>query len=257
MVIIYLFIALFSTIIGSLVGLGGGVIIKPLLQSLSQLDILSINVLSSITVFVMAVSTLYKRTSSDKKLFKVSYLYLVLGSVIGGSIGNIMFNKFLILFANNNIVSLIQTIILTLLLILVVFKDIYINKLPHFKNKLAFVVIGMCLAIVSTFLGIGGGPINVAVFLGLLGVNILDATYLSILVIFFSQLSNIILYYLDGTFENIVLFPLMVMIPAAIIGGIIGGVLSQTFNESTIDKLFKVAIMGLVILNIYNITLYI
>lgn len=255
--LIYLVIALFATIIGSLVGLGGGVIMKPLLQALSPLDALSINVLSSITVFFMAFSTLYKRTKADRSLYKAQYLYLIIGSVIGGIIGNSIFNSFLTMFDNENVVSFIQTLILIILLIMVVFKHLYVDKLPKFESKLAMVIIGVCLSIISTFLGIGGGPINVPVFIGLLGVSILDATYLSILVIFFSQLSNIVVYFTDGTLGLVVLIPLLVMIPAAIVGGIFGGKLSQTLEARTVSKLFNITIISLIVLNVYNLTLYI
>lgn len=255
--ILYLIIALFATVIGSLVGLGGGVIMKPLLQALSPLDALSINVLSSITVFSMAMSTLYKRTKADRSLYKAQYLYLIIGSVIGGVIGNSIFNKFLTLFSNENVVSFTQTLILIILLVMVVFKHLYIDKMPKFESKFAMVMIGLGLSIISTFLGIGGGPINVPVFIGLLGVAILDATYLSILVIFFSQLSNIVVYFSDGTFGQVELMPLVMMVPAAIIGGIIGGKLSQTLDNPTVDKLFNITILALIVLNLYNLTLYI
>lgn len=255
--IIYLLIALFATIIGSLVGLGGGVIMKPLLQAVSPLDALSINVLSSVTVFFMAMSTLYKRTKADRTLYKAQYLYLIIGSVIGGVIGNSIFSSFLTMFDNDNTVSFIQTLILIVLLIMVVFKHLYVEKLPVFESKVSMAVIGILLSILSTFLGIGGGPINVPVFIGFLGVSILDATYLSILVIFFSQLSNIVIYLTDGTFGIVELLPLLVMIPAAIIGGIAGGKLSQTLEAETVDKLFNITIMSLIVLNVYNLTLYI
>ncbi len=255
--LIYLIIALFATVIGSLVGLGGGVIMKPLLQALSPLDALSINVLSSITVFFMAMSTLYKRTKADRSLYKAQYLYLIIGSVIGGVFGNSIFNSFLTMFDNENVVSFVQTSILIILLVMVVFKRLYVDRLPKFESKLSMLIIGFCLSIISTFLGIGGGPINVPVFIEFLGVSILDATYLSILVIFFSQLSNIFVYFTDGTFGLVELIPLFVMIPAAIAGGIFGGKLSQTLEADTISKLFNITIMALIVLNVYNLTLYI
>ncbi len=253
----YLLIALFATVIGSLVGLGGGVIMKPLLQSLSPLDAQSINVLSSITVFFMAMSALYKRTKTDRKLFKPRYIYLVVGSVVGGVLGNALFSSFLNNFTNENFVSFVQTILLIILLVLVVLKKYYIAKLPTFNKHYSLILIGLCLSIISTFLGIGGGPINVPVFIGLLGVSIIDATYLSILVIFFSQFSNILVYINDGTLINVVLLPLFVMIPAAILGGVVGGKLSQSLEETKIENLFNITIISLIILNLFNITMYI
>ncbi|WOO87779.1 sulfite exporter TauE/SafE family protein [Mollicutes bacterium LVI A0039] len=255
--LIYFLIALIATVIGSLVGLGGGVIMKPLLQAVSPLDALSINILSSVTVFFMAMSTLYNRTKANPKLYKKSFGYLVVGSIIGGVIGNELFSEFLILFPNENIVSFIQTIILTVLLILVLFKHLYVSKLHVFSSNAALFTIGIMLSIVATFLGIGGGPINMMVCIGFLGVSILEATYLSILIIFFAQLSNLIVYLLSGTFLEIELLPLLVMIPTAIIGGIIGGNLSHKVSEKHIHLAFNVTISALILLNFYNLSQYI
>lgn len=255
--LVYLIIALFATVIGSLAGLGGGVIIKPLLQSVSTLDVVSINVISSITVFSMATSTLYKRTKKDKSLFKPVYLYLIIGSIIGGFIGNKLFTYILVAINNQNIVAFMQTLILTTVLIVVVFKNSYIDKLPTYNTKKSMFIIGLMLSILSTFLGIGGGPINIPIFLGLLGVPLLNATYLSILVIFFAQLSNIIIYFASGVLESVVLAPLIVMVPTSIIGGLIGSKLSSVFEEETISKLFNTVIICLIILNMYNLVIFI
>ncbi len=254
---VYLLIALFATVIGSLVGLGGGVIMKPLLQSLGTLDPLTINVLSSVTVFFMAMSTLYKRVSNDKTIYKKQYIYIVIGSLIGGVIGNSIFSQFLNLFSNENTVSLIQTLLLIILLIMVVFKEKFINIIPTVSSSGSLFLIGVLLSIISTFLGIGGGPINVPIFIGFLAVPILDATFLSILVIFFSQLSNLVVYFIDNTYSLIESLPLLVMIPGAMIGGTVGGNLSNNLSNEVVNKLFNIVILALIVLNIYNLTLYI
>lgn len=51
MVLIYFLVALLSTICGSMAGLGGGVIIKPVLDFLGDYNIETIGVLSACTIF--------------------------------------------------------------------------------------------------------------------------------------------------------------------------------------------------------------
>ncbi|MBQ8765208.1 MAG: sulfite exporter TauE/SafE family protein, partial [Clostridia bacterium] len=58
--IIYFLLALFATTIGSLTGMGGGVIIKPLMDVLGDFDVQTIGVISSITVFSMAIVSVIK-----------------------------------------------------------------------------------------------------------------------------------------------------------------------------------------------------
>ena len=56
--IIYFILALLATTVGSLTGMGGGVIIKPLMDVFGGYDVQTIGVISSITVFTMAISFL-------------------------------------------------------------------------------------------------------------------------------------------------------------------------------------------------------
>lgn len=255
--ILYFLIALLATIIGSLSGLGGGVIIKPALQALTGLDIFMINIVSSVSVFFMAISTLYKRNKDDKTLYKYQYRFLILGSLFGGVIGSSLFQEFLILFADDDKVAFIQTLLLTILLVLVLLKNYYIDKLPVYESKLSLFIIGLLLAIVATFLGIGGGPINVLVCMALLGMSLLNATYVSILIIFFAQFSNILIYIFTGAFIGVDIIPLLIFIPTSLVGGIIGGKLSQSLSEKTIHILFDSSIFELIALNLYNLSLYI
>lgn len=56
MVLIYFLVALLSTICGSIDGLGGGVIIKPVLDFLGDYNIETIGVLSASTIFFYGLS---------------------------------------------------------------------------------------------------------------------------------------------------------------------------------------------------------
>lgn len=55
MTAVYFLIALLATTAGAMTGMGGGVIIKPLLDLLGDYDAATIGVLSALTVFVMSL----------------------------------------------------------------------------------------------------------------------------------------------------------------------------------------------------------
>ena len=55
--VIYFLLALFATTVGSLTGMGGGVIIKPLMDVLGDYDVQTIGITSSITVFSVSTKT--------------------------------------------------------------------------------------------------------------------------------------------------------------------------------------------------------
>ena len=88
---IYFLIGLFSTILGSIVGIGGGLIIRPILSNLGIAKSLA-SFTSSIVVFSMTITTLitYIRYKVPIKIQKV--LPLALGSIIGGFLGGSFLN---------------------------------------------------------------------------------------------------------------------------------------------------------------------
>ncbi|WP_062320313.1 hypothetical protein [Halolactibacillus sp. JCM 19043] len=64
MAVLYFLVALVATLLGSLAGLGGGVIIKPILDLLGDFDLATISILSSVTVLSMAVVSMFKFKNS-------------------------------------------------------------------------------------------------------------------------------------------------------------------------------------------------
>ena len=74
---LYLCISLFATVIGSISGIGGGVIIKPVLDSLSPFGIATISFLSSCTILSMTTVTLFRSRNTEiminRKIARVSW----------------------------------------------------------------------------------------------------------------------------------------------------------------------------------------
>ena len=66
--LLYFLIAIGATTVGSLTGMGGGVIIKPLMDLLGGFDVETIGVLSSITVFAMSIVSVGKQIAQKAKI---------------------------------------------------------------------------------------------------------------------------------------------------------------------------------------------
>ena len=130
MVLIYFLVALLSTICGSMAGLGGGVIIKPVLDFLGDYNIETIGVLSACTIFSMALVSVIKQLSYKSKIDIKNTGLLGIGSVIGGLLGQKLLT-FILKIVQGRIVSLVQSGILALLLI---FVYIYMNNKEKFKS---------------------------------------------------------------------------------------------------------------------------
>lgn len=247
--LIYLLIAFFATLIGSTAGMGGGVIIKPMLDILGDYNVVTISILSSITVLSMAIVA---TTNQVKNGFKItnSAISITIGAMLGGVLGGILF-ALVKASLPPNLITAIQSVILMILLTFCLFYQ----KLPQLNiRSLAIqVLVGLFLGLMSSFLGIGGGPINVAVLCVVLGICLRESAKISIFIIVFSQIAGLITKVLNGMFAMVEDYSmLIVMIPAAIIGGFIGSILNIKLSNKNISLLFKSAVTIVILLCVYN-----
>ncbi|GAA0865001.1 Sulfite exporter TauE/SafE [uncultured Clostridium sp.] len=255
MEILYFIVAAFSTIIGSSVGLGGGVIIKPVLETLSDYSLPTVNLLSSSTIFVMSIVTVVYQLKKKDKINLKNTIVVALGSMVGGVIGQKIMNFMAKKGINMEIVSNIQNIILIVILIIVF---IYMKNKDNIKNYninniLLIGFLGIFLGSISAFLGIGGGPLNVAAFTILFSMSTNEAARNSIIVIFFSQGSKILSVALTTGFSSYKLEMLPLMMAGGVIGGIVGYRINKSVSEKNIIKIFDTVLISIVLLNVYNI----
>jgi uncharacterized membrane protein YfcA len=151
-------VALLSTTLGALSGLGGGVIIKPVLDTLGQYDAATVSLLSSFTVLSMAIVSTGKQYLSGIRFEGKKTLLLSLGSIAGGLSGKALFSIIIERVENQELITAFQSFILGLLLILVL---IYLMKTSyqsfHLQNSLLILTAGFLLGLIASFLGVGGG----------------------------------------------------------------------------------------------------
>ena len=116
------------------------------------------------------------------------------------------------------------------------------------------ILIGFLLGLFSSFLGIGGGPINVAVLFILLGFSLRNAAKVSVFIILFSQIAGLITKSIGGLLTQVQDYSvLLVMIPAAIIGGLIGAHLNIRISERAIKILFKTSVAFVILICMFNV----
>lgn len=252
--IVYFLIALGATILGAMAGLGGGVIIKPLLDFLGDYSLSTIGVLSSFTVFSMAVVSIIKQIRYKVKIEVRKTAFIGIGSIIGGVLGDKIMNLILNILSES-LVTIIQNSILAILLI---FIYIYMNNKEKYKsykvnNSIACILIGLLLGSIASFLSIGGGPINVCVLALFFSMDTKEAAINSIITILFSQGSKLITIITTQGLSGFDLTMLPYMIIGGIIGGVIGAKFNKKFNSEVILKVFNMVVLALILLNIWNI----
>ncbi|OOB78406.1 MAG: hypothetical protein ATN33_01180 [Epulopiscium sp. Nele67-Bin001] len=255
MVLLYLAIGLLASTVGAISGLGGGVIIKPILDMFGHYDIATIGILSASTVFAMSIATLTKKFI-DKATFELDRLLpLSFGAVIGGIAGNKVFQLFMNAVGNPDTAKMIQSICLATLMIVVFIFCLNKDKVKTFDthNILICFIAGLIMGTISAFLGIGGGPVNVMVLILLFSCNSKDAATYSVFTIFFSQMSTLGTTLLTEGFGVYDLSLVGYMIFGGIVGGFLGDIFSKKMNTEQVSKLFNAIMIIVILINVYNI----
>ena len=255
--VIYAVVILVATTLGAFVGLGGGVIIKPVLDFIGQEPRVQVDFLSCVAVFTMSIVSTFKAIRDKIEFKKSIVVFIAAGSIAGGFLGSYVMDLLEEQFANVNM-RCIQAFMLATLIIAVC---IYVNKQSfsfHIKNPVAICLVGLLLGFLASFLGIGGGPINVAVLTLFFSLNVKESAVYSVAIIFFSQLSKLITIFTTTGIEpySHQWKTLLFILPAAILGGIIGSKFNRKFDDKVIRKVFIAVMIFIIILNVYNGIIY-
>lgn len=251
MFVVYGVIIFLASGIGAFLGGGSGVIIKPLLTLLVDDTTEVINFISSVSVFAMSCSSTVKHLHAKTKVDFKTVLLISAGSILGGFAGKHIFDLFNRLLSDN-LAMAYQAVMLACLLAVALW---YVNKGKksfHLKNPITILLGGVVLGILSSFLGIGGGPINIMFFLLFFSMSMKEATVYSVAVIFFSQLSKLATYVVTATVPKFDYRILLIAAPAAVIAGIIGAALNKKANNKIVTRVFSAVLGVFICLNIYN-----
>ena len=199
--VILFFICILASAVGAVVGAGGGVIIKPVLDMLGILPVSTVSFCSGCTVLGMSVCSLINSRNDGVKLKIKTSTALASGAVLGGLAGKWLFEIVRNDFGNERVLGAVQAVFLTLITFLVFLYVCNKDKLPSHKIDSVgiSVLIGIFLGIISSFLGIGGGTSNVAVLFFFFSMEAKEAAKNSIYIIIFSQMSSIVTAMVTGS----------------------------------------------------------
>lgn len=256
--LIYFIIGLIATLIGSLAGLGGGIIIKPMLDLLGHFDVATITILSAATVFAMSIVSLTNYIKLDVKINIRTSLYIALGSIIGGLFGKLLFNVLISNLSSIKLLGSLQSLLIFILMIIIYFLVKQRSKFPIYQVKNAFIifVFGMGLGLLAAFLGIGGGPLNVALLAIAFSMQVKEAALNSVFIIFFSQLASLSFSAFSNGFSNVNSTILVIMIVSGMIGGFIGSRIAKMVTNKTVEIVFHFSIWFVIVISGINAAKY-
>lgn len=257
MVLLFVFLICFSaSVIGAICGIGGGVIIKPVLDAFGIMDVATISFLSGCTVLSMSTySVIRNKCSGESHVEQKTGLPLALGAAAGGLLGKSMFSFVSSLSPDKNKVGAVQAACLLAVTLGTLIYTIYKARIKtcHISNPVACVCIGVFLGILSSFLGIGGGPINLVVLFFFFSMTTKVAAENSLYIIFFSQLASLLSSLVSKSVPDFQLITLVFMVIGGIAGGACGRKVNKKMDDKTVDKLFIGLMVLIIFINIYNI----
>ncbi len=254
MQIYYFFISLLASTVGAICGIGGGVVIKPVLDLFRVDTVATISFLSGCTVLAMSCYSVGRNMLSGQSRIEIKTAsFLAAGAVAGGILGNRLFA-----FINGiygSIAGAAQSGCLFLLTFgtLVYMLNKQKVKTMSVKNPFLIVAIGFLLGGLSSFLGIGGGPMNLVVLAFFFGMDTKTAAQNSLYIILFSQISSLTCSFVLQTVPSeLNFFSLGVMITGGILGGVLGRMFNKKLSTSSVDKLFNALLTLIMAICVWN-----
>jgi uncharacterized membrane protein YfcA len=253
---LFLLISFGASIAGAICGIGGGVIIKPTLDAFGVLSVSAISFLSGCTVLAMTCYSVINGKMSGESLVDMKTgTPLAIGAAIGGVVGKSMFQAVSSLFADKDMVGAVQAaclLVITLGTLIYTMKKDKIHT-HHVTQPLICVLIGLVLGILSSFLGIGGGPINLVVLFYFFSMDTKAAAQNSLYIILFSQITGTLNSLVTGTVPEFSIWLLVLMVIGGILGGMSGRVINKRIDVKVVDKLFLFLMVAIIGINLYNI----
>ncbi len=252
---LFFLVSLLASIAGAICGIGGGVVIKPVLDLLQLENVSTVSFLSGCTVLSMSLYSVGKSLVSREHLVKMDTgTPLAIGAALGGVAGKQMFSAIKALFADPNTVGSVQAWCLAAVTMMTLLYTLNKAKITghQVKHPLACVGIGLILGVMSSFLGIGGGPVNLVVLYYFFGMDTKTAAANSLYIILFSQIASLLATLFTTSVPDFEMANLLWMVTGGISGGIAGRWLNKRMDNGAVEKLF-IGLMALIVcISIFN-----
>ena len=245
-----------ASLLGPLCGIGGGVIIKPVVDAMGVMPVAAVSFLSSISVLTMSLSTLAQnavaRTSTvdSRRLLPIA-----VGSAAGGVAGKAAFNVMAAGFPHPDVVGAAQAAVLIVLSAVVLAYTLNKSRITSLRltGPVSQTLIGAIAGALWSFLGIGGGPFNLAILVFFFSMDSKPAAQASLFIIAFSQTASFAYTLLSGSipvFEPLVLVGMAAM---AVAGSVVGRMLVRRMDGSAIDRLYVMSLALIIAVSAYNL----
>ena len=253
-VLILLVVGFSASVVGAICGIGGGVIIKPVLDSIGFAKADTISFLSGLTVLCMSGYNIIKSFLAKEKMDLKTGTPLALGAAVGGVLGKQLFSIIKDNSSNPAFVGGVQAISLAIATFLTLIYTLRSKniKTKKIESKMVCLVIGLILGMMSSFMGIGGGPFNLAVLSYFFSMETKEAARSSLYIILVSQIFSLLTTMVTNSVPYYEPIWVIVMALSGIAGGIVGRRINKKISSETVNKLFIGFLFVIIGISIFN-----
>lgn len=245
-----------ACILGTICGMGGGIIIKPVLDATGVMSVSAITFLSGCTVIAMSCWSVGKNfLKKESQVELPTTAVLALGAAMGGLLGKQLFSMVAGLFADKNTAGGVQAIFLLIATAATLAYTLKKDAIPskQITSSAASLGIGLGLGMLGAFLGIGGGPFNVAVLCYFFSMPTKKASQNSLFIVLCSQLTGTLKTVLFDGIPTVELTVLLGMVLLGVAGSEMGRRISKKIDNRQATLCLEWAMVVIMGINVYNI----
>lgn len=244
-----------ASAVGSICGIGGGVIIKPVLDAAQAADVVLASFLSGCTVLSMSAYSVGKSLAAgDSRVDFRTGTPLGIGAAAGGLLGKGLFAFLGEAVGNAAFVGACQSLSLAVITVLTMLYTLCRAKIAsrRLRSPASCAAVGMALGIFSSFLGVGGGPVNLAALYYFFSMSAKAAAQNSLYIILFSQLASLGATVLGGRVPDFEARWVVLMVLGGIAGGMAGHRISARMDDRRTGRLFVGLLAVIAAISLYN-----
>ena len=187
--LVFILISFFASVIGCICGIGGGVIIKPVMDAFHLYPVSTISFMSGCIVLSMtSYSVIKSMLTHESQIVRGTSTWLGVGAALGGISGKQLFEMIRAGAGDPDMVGAVQTVALFLVTAATILYTVNKGKIRTYsvKKPVPCITIGLALGLISSFLGIGGGPLNLVVLYFFMSMDTKPAAQNSLYIILIS-----------------------------------------------------------------------
>lgn len=253
---VFFLVSMSASVVGAICGIGGGVIIKPFLDMLGLAGVAEASFLSGVTVLAMSSYSVSKSMKARDGLLEMAITTpLAVGAIVGGVVGKSLFSLVRAAYGNPAMAGIFQSACLLALVLGTLAYTLFAGRIQTLR--LRGWGIGLCIGLVlgffSSFLGIGGGPMNLVVLAYFYSMEVKTAAQNSLYIILFSQAANLLWTIIRGDVPEFSVLALVVMVAGGICGGVLGRRINAHISSHTVDRLFQILLFVIMAICVFNI----